>query len=174
MTMKQLLPLLLLFVVMVLIAGCTRLPSKTEAWCAGKPRSTGNRKRFASACAAIFSLFAVGLAAPALAAAVVLSSPGQLGELSLKAGESITVSLPNAKGCIELGVYEKSGSIATAGIELAGGGYKRAGVVRLVHLYGPFATATLTARADTGSFHVTYKVEKQSTCFKQASSQAKT
>jgi hypothetical protein len=81
--------------------------------------------------------------------------------------------MPKAVGCIDLGVYEKSGSIASAGIDLAGGGYKKAGIVRLTHLYAPMTTATITARDATGDFHVVFKVMNQATCTKIASTQKK-
>lgn len=113
------------------------------------------------------------LSLPAFAASITLPAPGQLVIVNLRAGETVTVSIPKAVGCIDLGVYEKSGSVATAGIDLVGGGYKRGGVVRLTHLYGTMKTATITARVATGDFHVTYKVMNQATCLKMARSQAK-
>lgn len=119
--------------------------------------------------ASLLLLFACALASAATP--IVLSSPGQLVVASLKAGESVTVSLPNVTSCVDFGVYEKTGSVPTAGIDIVGGGYVRAGVVRLTHLYGPVKTATITARAATGEFHVVYKSLVQSTCVKLASTQ---
>lgn len=97
--------------------------------------------------------------------------PGQLGEANLKAGETISVSLVGAKGCVDLGVYERAGTVATAEVVLTGGGYAKAGSARLTHLYGTMTTATITARQATGPIHVVYKLPSQATCLKVARTQ---
>lgn len=96
---------------------------------------------------------------------ITLSSAGMLGVLALAAGESATISMPNATGWINLGVYEKTGTNrtavvdgeeVTAEVELVGGGFKDVGSTQLTHLLMQGTTATVIARHDIGEVHVKY------------------
>jgi hypothetical protein len=95
-----------------------------------------------------------------------LSSPGQLAEVSLVAGETASFDMPNATGWLNVGVYEKSGTIreaqlpsgelVNAEVEIVGGGYKDVGSSQLTHLTMQGTSFIVKARHDIGSVHVKY------------------
>jgi len=118
--------------------------------------------------------FALAMPAAAANAQLTLSAAGTLGTLNLLAGQSADVQIPKAVGCIDFGIYERPGTIISSTVDLVGGGYKKTGAsLRLTHLYGTMKSVTVTARQDTGIFHVVWKTMSQATCLKMARSQAK-
>jgi hypothetical protein len=126
------------------------------------------------AVAAIPLSFALALPAAGANVSITLGAGGTLGSLNLAAGQTATVLIPQAVGCIDFGIYERPGTIITSTVDIVGGGYKKTGAsLRLAHLYGAMKAVTVTARQDTGIFHVVWKPMSQATCLKMARSQAK-
>lgn len=92
-------------------------------------------------------------------ATLKLVSPGQLGPASLKAGDTVEVSMPSEDGnYVVVGIYGADDSRASAQVEIIGGGYIAAGKAQqtVLRMVGG-GKVLVRAKEDVGRCFIVYK-----------------